>query len=169
MTSPSHRPPPEKKSLWVALACAFLLVAAATYGLGLLVDHWVTDMDSLRTGLSNVAAVGGIAGGLSLSTTAVLTLSGKFGQELVANYGSWIRGLIFGGYVSVVLVSIACAAVAMVPQWWLAPWVLSLTASFDAVSLIGTGLLINSGYKYRELDELLERSGSGRVIQGPTS
>jgi hypothetical protein len=138
-------------SLWITLAICLAVVAGAGIGLSaLLVD--VCD-ERLAAGLTNVATIGGIVSGLSLSGTAVLTLSGRYTLRIVERFGSAIRFVLFGGFSVLVTASLLCAVSVMwADQMW-TRYVLAFTIPVMLVTLIATALLINSAFAW-------ERSGN---------
>ncbi|WP_316316202.1 hypothetical protein, partial [Clavibacter michiganensis] len=109
--------------------------------------------ERLAAGLTNVATIGGIVSGLSLSGTAVLTLSGRYTLRIVERFGSAIRFVLFGGFSVLVTASLLCAVSVMWAEQMWTRYVLAFTIPVMLVTLIATALLINSAFAW-------ERSGN---------
>ena len=137
---------PETRSLWVALAAALFVAVAASAGAGFLFRG--LQPDDTRAGLTNIATLGGVAGGLSLAGTAVLSLTGESVSRLVKLFGSWIRGILFGGYVIMLLAAFAAGLGAMFPSWPGAPWLISSTTAFILLGLTVTAMFINTAFHW---------------------
>lgn len=121
-------------------------------GLGALLTWALHDVkvSRLETGLTNVATIGGIVSGLSLSGTAVLALSGRYTSRVLGKYGSFIRFILFGGFTLLVVASLLCAvSVLWVDQFW-TRIVLGCTVPLMLLTLISTALLINSAFAWNE-------------------
>lgn len=137
-------------SLWTALVVTIIAVAAISYfgGFGLR----GVSAEALDSGLSNIAAVGGVASGLSLAGTAVLSLNSRALQALIADFGGWIRGVLFLGYSVMVVASFAAAIGTMFTSWPGAPWIASTAATIIIVGLIATAAMINSAFRWTATD-----------------
>jgi len=135
-------------SLWATLGVALFVWIA----LGCLLTWLIQPVphDRLSAGLGNVATIGGIVSGLSLSGTAVLTLSGRYKERVAGRFGPAIRFVLFGGFATLVGASLLCALAVL---WVEQPWVkalLGFTVPAMFVILIATALLINSAFKWGE-------------------
>lgn len=131
----------EKNSLTWLLA----LAAVAVAGGGALTVWFLNGVTvaGIQTGLTNVATVGGVASGLSLSGTAVLSLKGQVLDGLVRDYGTFLRGVIFGGYSLMVASALVCALFSAKPDHPAAMWVMAYTAVVTLVGLVLTAFMIN--------------------------
>lgn len=136
------------RSLIVTLGVAVALVALSARGLYSGVES--LPKDSVATGLTNLATIGGIVSGLSLSGTAVLSLSGKYVARLHARYGYAIRFVLFGGFALVVTLSLGCAVATMWSDEWWARVLVSVAAPTILAVLISTALLVNSAFAWKE-------------------
>lgn len=128
------------------------LAAVGVAGAGALLTWAVWDVcpDRLAEGLTNVATIGGIVSGLSLSGTAVLALSGRYTARVVGRYGAVIRFVLFGGFAVLVAASLLSAmSVLWVDQLW-PRFVLGFTVPLMLLTLLGTALLINSAFAWNE-------------------
>ncbi len=136
----------ETLSLWVALAVLVVVAVGASVWAGFL----FTDLqaDDTRAGLTNIATLGGVAGGLSLAGTAVLSLTGESVSRLVKKFGKWIRGILFGGYVIMLLAAFAAGLGAMFPKWPGAPWLISSTTALILLGLTVTAMFINTAFHW---------------------
>lgn len=134
------------RSLWIGLAILTALVTGSSAGFGFLLKA-VEDKE-LQTGLTNIATLGGVTAGLSLAGAAILSLTGKAVSDLVKRYGSWIRGIIFGGYLLTIVASFVAGIGAMFPKWEGAPWLASSSASVIFAGLLITALFINSAFRW---------------------
>lgn len=144
---------PEAKrdhSLWLTLTICIVIVIGLGIGLSVLFGY-VKNVE-LAAGLTNVATIGGIVSGLSLSGTAVLTLSGRYTLRILERYGSAIRFVLFGGFSLLVTASLLCAISVMWADELWTRYVLAFTVPVMLVTLIATALLINSAFAW-------ERSG----------
>ena len=133
-------------SLWVTLGICVVLVAGIGIGLSYLFED-VKDAE-LAAGLTNVATIGGIVSGLSLSGTAVLTLSGRYTLRILERFGSAIRFVLFGGFSLLVTASLLCAISVMWADESWTRYVLAFTVPVMLVTLIATALLINSAFAW---------------------
>lgn len=140
---------PEAKkdhSLWITLVISVIVVAGA--GIGLTYPIGYVKNVELAAGLTNVATIGGIVSGLSLSGTAVLTLSGRYTLKIMQRFGSAIRFVLFGGFAVLVTASLTCAiSVMWADQVW-TRYVLAFTIPVMFVTLVATALLINSAFAW---------------------
>ncbi|WP_336652898.1 MULTISPECIES: hypothetical protein [unclassified Leucobacter] len=137
-----------KVQLVIILVVAVVLVGA----FGFLLTWAISEVSDARleAGLTNVATIGGIVSGLSLSGTAVLALSGRYTAKVVGKYGSVIRVILFGGFSVLVAASLLCAvSVLWVDQAWTRA-VLGYTVPLMLLTLIATALLINSAFAWNE-------------------
>jgi hypothetical protein len=135
-------------SLWLVLVVSVLIVGIASYLLHMALEPVNAAM--LSNGLTNVATIGGIVSGLSLSGTAVLTLSGRYQSQVIGRFGTVVRYILFGGFSLLVAASLLCAlSVVWVDQGWV-KWVLAITAPVMLLTLISTALLINSAFSWKE-------------------
>lgn len=133
-------------SLWITLAICIAFITAG--GLLLEIPLRQVKAEDLSAGLTNVATIGGIVSGLSLSGTAVLTLSGRYTLRILERFGSAIRFVLFGGFSVLVSASLACAVSVMwVGEDWVR-FVLAFTIPVMLVTLIATALLINSAFAW---------------------
>lgn len=133
-------------SLWITLGICIVFTAAAGFLLEMPLRN-VKPAD-LSAGLTNVATIGGIVSGLSLSGTAVLTLSGRYTLRILEKFGSAIRFVLFGGFSVLVSASLACAVSVMwVREDWVR-FVLAFTIPVMLVTLVATALLINSAFAW---------------------
>ncbi|MBD7956709.1 hypothetical protein H9651_03575 [Microbacterium sp. Sa4CUA7] len=133
-------------SLWITLAVCIAFITAG----GFLLEIPLRQVKAadLSAGLTNVATIGGIVSGLSLSGTAVLTLSGRYTLRILERFGSAIRFVLFGGFSVLVSASLACAVSVMwVGEDWVR-FVLAFTIPVMLVTLIATALLINSAFAW---------------------
>lgn len=131
-------------SLLITLVVCLVVIAAGGWFLEMLLQP--VGPTELTAGLTNVATIGGIVSGLSLSGTAVLTLSGRYTSRILARFGSVIRFILFGGFSILVSASLACAVSVMwVGQDWVR-WLLAYTIPVMFVTLLATALLINSAF-----------------------
>lgn len=137
---------PETRSLWIALVSALVVAVGVSAWAGFLLTG--LQPDDTRAGLTNIATLGGVAGGLSLAGTAVLSLTGESVSLLVKKFGNWIRGILFGGYVIMLLAAFAAGLGAMFPKWPGAPWLISSTTSFILLGLAVTALFINTAFHW---------------------
>lgn len=145
-------------SLWITLSVCIVVVVGGGIGLSwLFLD--VGDKD-LAAGLTNVATIGGIVSGLSLSGTAVLTLSGRYTMRILERYGSAIRFVLFGGFSVLVTASLLCAVSVMWADEVWTRYVLAFTVPVMLVTLLATALLINSAFAW-------ERTGSDKLAPSP--
>ena len=137
-------------SLWIAL----VVVTAAVAGSGYFAGRWfsILDQDSLRVGLTNIATLGGVASGLSLAGTAVLSLSGDSIKKLVTKHGHWIRATLFGGYLVMIISAFSAAVGAMFVTWPGIAWVMSYSAVSILAGLIVTSALLSSAFSWHALD-----------------
>lgn len=127
------------------------------FGVPLTCAVWNLDSSRLEAGLTNVANVGGIVSGLSLSGTAVLAISGKYASRVVPIYGPLIRFILFGGFVALVLISLTCAmSVLWIEQIWVRV-VLGFTPPFMLATLILTAFLISGAFAWSESDREVEK------------
>ena len=134
------------RSLWLSLLIAVLLVAITSFAGGFLFTG-LNDAD-LEVGLSNIAALGGVASGLSLAGTSVLSLNAPSVKNLINTYGTWIRGVLFGGYAVMIVASFAAGVGAMFTGWDGAPWLIAATSSVILCGLLATAALINSAFRW---------------------
>lgn len=133
-------------SLWITLVICIVVAIAMGMGLSILFGY-VTNLE-LAAGLTNVATIGGIVSGLSLSGTAVLTLSGRYTLRILERYGSAIRFVLFGGFSLLVTASLLCAiSVMWADQLW-TRYLLAFTVPVMLVTLVATALLINSAFAW---------------------
>lgn len=100
----------------------------------------------LAAGLTNVATIGGIVSGLSLSGTAVLSLSGRYTVRILERYGSAIRFVLFGGFAVLVTASLLCAVSVMWADEIWPRYVLAFTVPLMLITLLATAMLINSAF-----------------------
>ncbi|MDQ0649511.1 magnesium-transporting ATPase (P-type) [Microbacterium natoriense] len=134
------------------LVIVLTTAGAIVVGLGALLTWGILDVksDRLAAGLTNVATIGGIVSGLSLSGTAVLALSGRYTSRVLGKYGSVIRFVLFGGFTVLVAASLLCAvSVLWADQIW-TRFVLGFTIPLMLMTLIATALLINSAFAWTE-------------------
>lgn len=134
------------------LILVLLIAAVAVLVLGTLFTWalWNTTPQRLEAGLTNVATIGGIVSGLSLSGTAVLALSGRYTSQVLGKYGAVIRFVLFGGFTVLVAASLLCAvSVLWVDQNW-TKYVLGFTVPLMLLTLIATALLINSAFAWTD-------------------
>lgn len=141
-----HQYDVETKSLRIFLCCAVAVALGLSYGCGFLFRE--LEAEDVRAGLTNIATLGGVAAGLSLAGTAVLSLTGEGVTMLVQKFGSWIRGILFGGYAVMILAAFAAGVGAMFPKWGGAPWLISSTTAFILVGLIITAAFINTAFHW---------------------
>ncbi len=149
---------PETKrdhSLWITLVICIALIVGA--GIGLSFAFGYVKNAELAAGLTNVATIGGIVSGLSLSGTAVLTLSGRYTLRILERYGSAIRFVLFGGFAILVTASLLCAISVMWADELWTRYLLAFTVPIMLVTLIATALLINSAFAW-------ERSGNANAM-----
>ncbi|MGY3319983.1 hypothetical protein [Arthrobacter sp. TE12232] len=141
MTS-NEVPAAETKSLVILLLAILVAVGA---GGALLVVFFLEGITvaGIQTGLTNVAQVSGVASGLSLTGTAVLSLKGQMLQEIVDDYGGFLRAVLFGGYGLMVIGAIACALFSARPEHPAAMWVMAYTGAVTAAGLLVTAFMIN--------------------------
>lgn len=137
---------PETLSLWIALVVAMIVAV----GVSVLAGFLFTGLqpDDTRAGLTNIATLGGVAGGLSHAGTAVLSLTGEGVSVLVKKFGIRIRGILFGGYVIMLLAAFAAGLGAMFPKWPGAPWLISSTTTFFLLGLAVTAMFINTAFHW---------------------
>ncbi|MGF6835888.1 putative membrane protein YkvI [Paenarthrobacter sp. TE4293] len=135
-------------SLWIALAVLVALMAWSSIGFGNLIAQAKVEDDELQAGLTNIATLGGVTAGLSLAGAAILSLTGQAVHNLVARYGPWIRGIIFGGYLVTIVASFVAGIGAMFPKWEGAPWLASSSASVIFGGLLVTAMFINSAFRW---------------------
>ncbi len=134
------------------LVIVLVLAAAAVIVVGSLLTWalWSVRPSQLTSGLTNVATIGGIVSGLSLSGTAVLALSGRYTTRIIGRYGRFIRFVLFGGFTVLVAASLLCAlSVVWADQTW-TKFVLGFTIPLMLLTLVATALLINSAFAWNE-------------------
>ncbi|THG30571.1 hypothetical protein E6C70_14475 [Glaciibacter flavus] len=136
-------------SLWLTLVVCIVVVVGG--GIGLLFPLAQVKNVELAAGLTNVATIGGIVSGLSLSGTAVLSLSGRYTLRILERYGSAIRFVLFGGFAVLVTASLLCAVSVMWADEQWPRYVLAFTVPLMLITLLATALLINSAFA-RERD-----------------
>ena len=134
-------PAAEIKSLVILLLAILIAVGAGGAALVAFFLQGIT-VAGIQTGLTNVAQVGGVASGLSLTGTAVLSLKGQMLQEIVDDYGGFLRGVLFGGYGLMVVGAIASALFSARPEHPAAMWVMAYTAAVITVGLLVTAFMI---------------------------
>lgn len=134
------------KGLWLALALLACVVAGVSIGGGFLMSG--IHSDDLKTGLTNIATLGGVTAGLSLAGAAILSLTGAAVHNLVARYGTWIRAILFGGYLVTIVASFVAGIGAMFATWSGAAWLASSSAAVIFAGLLVTALFINSAFKW---------------------
>lgn len=138
----------------LSLVWALIVAIIAMAGGGTLITWavWCAPASAIAGGLTNVATIGGIVSGLSLSGTAVFALSGRYAERVTNRYGSAIRFVLFGGFTLVVTASILCG-IAVV--WQTEAWVravLGYSTALTVVTLLTTALLVNSAFAWRDDD-----------------
>lgn len=123
-----------------------LILAAVAVACGGALIVWFLNgvtVAGIQTGLTNVATVGGVASGLSLSGTAVLSLKGQVLHSIVRDYGTFLRGVIFGGYSFMVASALACALFSARPDHPAAMWIMAYSAAVTLAGLLLTAFMIN--------------------------
>ena len=142
-------PDPKKDwSLWLVLTGC--VAAILVIGFLLELAFRTVRPDDLAAGMTNVATIGGIVSGLSLSGTAVLTLSGRYTLRILEKYGSAIRFVLFGGFALLVTASLLCALAVMWSSEDWARYVLAFTVPVMLVTLVTTALLINNAFGWEK-------------------
>jgi len=135
-------------SLPVLLLASILVVVIV----GQLLSAAVMDLKSTlaAAALTNVATVGGLVSGLSLSGTAVLTLSGRYRDSVAKPFGRVIRFILFGGFATLVLIALLCGmSVAWIEQDW-TRYVLGFAPPMIATLLIATARLVSSAFAWED-------------------
>ncbi|AKF28982.1 hypothetical protein YH66_09675 [[Brevibacterium] flavum] len=80
---------------------------------------WDAKSTLISTALTNVAAVGGVASGLSFAGLSVLSLNGKYKEMVLKEYGHIARNMLFYLLYSVMVAALWCAiAVIWVEHQW---------------------------------------------------
>jgi hypothetical protein len=143
---------PEVRSLVVLVVVSCLVIILLGSAIVWLLNG--VDKEGIRVGLNNVATVGGIASGLSLSGTAVLSLKGQVIQNIVQDYGHFVRTLIFGGYACMVVAAMTCGLFAAKPEHPAAMWVIGYSASVIVVGLLLTAFMINGLFGKQHISEV---------------
>lgn len=114
--------------------------------------------ESIRMVLTSVATVGGVASGLSLAGYSV-ALSGTRGmQALREQYGSAVKLVLLGGYVLMVLSSMACAVASGFTYSETTRAVAAASTGIITSGLVITALLINSMFGWNRYSEYLDRT-----------
>ncbi|SEE24775.1 hypothetical protein SAMN04489740_0964 [Arthrobacter alpinus] len=134
------------KGLWIALILLVCVVASVSVGGGFLLSG--IHPDDLKTGLTNIATLGGVTAGLSLAGAAILSLTGSAVHHLVERYGTWIRAILFGGYLVTIVASFVAGIGAVFATWQGAAWLASSSAAVIFAGLFVTALFINSAFKW---------------------
>lgn len=132
--------------LWIALGLLTCAVVGVSIGGGFLLSG--IHPDDLKTGLTNIATLGGVTAGLSLAGAAILSLTGAAVHDLVEKYGTWIRAILFGGYLVTIVASFVAGIGAVFATWSGAAWLASSSAAVIFAGLFVTALFINSAFKW---------------------
>ncbi|MGP5725879.1 hypothetical protein ACTXOR_08825 [Arthrobacter rhombi] len=134
---------PDRSLVW---ASAVLIAAVGLLGWWLTYLFTSVSDETITPVFTNISVFGGVAGGLSLTGTAVLTLNSRYLARLMAHYGVHIRAVLFGGYCFMMAASLACAVVsAFVAEPW-SRWVLGYATAFLVAGILVTALMINSAF-----------------------
>lgn len=135
-----------------SLAWTLTLSLLAVLAAGALLLWLMWDVEALLVGdaLTNVSTAGGIVAGLSLSGTAVLTLNGRFTVRLLERYGPAIRFVLFGGFSTLISISLICGLAVLWRDTMAAKVILSFGAPAMFAILLATALLINSAFAHEQ-------------------
>lgn len=134
------------KGLWAGLASLICVVIGFSIWGGFLLSG--VHPEDLKTGLTNIATLGGVTAGLSLAGAAILSLTGSAVHHLVETYGTWIRAILFGGYLVTIVASFVAGIGAIFATWPGAAWLASSSAAIIFAGLLITALFINSAFKW---------------------
>lgn len=137
---------PERLSTLATVAALLLGTIAATLALhasfGRLCD------DTVKDALQAVATTGGIISGLSVNGTAILALNGRYREVVLARWSSSVRFVLFGGFFTVVAISLGSAlSIVWIDKPW-TRWLLAAAVPVYLLVLVSTALLISSAFKW---------------------
>lgn len=131
--------------LWIIV----LVVPAAAAGAITYFGKDVSDA-GLQSALTNVATIGGIVGGLSLTASSILALSGEYREKVLKPYGWAVRSLLFGGFSVVVVVSLLSGvAVLWADKGWVI-YVLAAAVFVILIALLSTAMAFNAAYRWED-------------------
>lgn len=135
----------DKTLYWTLIGVVAFVAAAGTAGF-----VFIKDIESVRVSaaLTNIAQVGGIISGLSLSGTAVLTLNGRFSTKILEHYGPVIRFVLFGGFSILIALSFLASLAVMWETTLFARAVIAYATPAMLIILVFTALLINSAFAW---------------------
>ncbi|MGN5732018.1 hypothetical protein [Arthrobacter psychrochitiniphilus] len=132
------------RSLPLAIVIVGIFIIGGGTGLSLLFT--LPETKDITVGFTNIAMVGGVAGGLSLTGTTILTLNSRFLRHLVSDFGIYIRSVLFGGYCAMTVAAVACGITAIYASQPWSRWVLGYSTALVVVGVTVTAMLINSAF-----------------------
>lgn len=109
--------------------------------------------ERVQAALTNIATIGGIVSALSLSSTAVLTLTGSYKNEVLDKGAHFpLSVFLFFSFPLVVVASLACAvSVLWEPATWHI-WVMAVSVAVIYLVLLFTTFVFWGAYQWKTLD-----------------
>jgi len=147
------------KASYGSLIVVLIVTALLSLAAGALLTCLIGDLESdrIEAALTTVSTTGSIISGLSLSGTAVLSLSGRYRKSVLQRWGGAVRFVLFGGFALLVCLSLALAlSVLWIDEFW-PRVVLGYSVPAMAAVLISTALLISSAFKWEEAGPVIEK------------
>ncbi|CAB0507289.1 hypothetical protein CIP101434_02037 [Corynebacterium diphtheriae] len=115
--------------------------------------------ERVQTTLTNIATIGGIVSALSLSSTAVLTLTGSYKSEVLDKGAHLPLSIfLFFSFPLVVVASLVCAVSALwAPATWHI-WVIAVSVAVIYAVLLFTTFVFWGAYQWEALDKRNDKS-----------
>lgn len=105
---------------------------------------------NIQAALTNVATIGGIVGGLSLTASSILALTGEYRKKILEPYGWAVRALLFGGFSVIVVMSLLSGVAVMWAHKGWAIYVLAVSVCVILLALLSTAMAFNAAYRWND-------------------